>query len=125
MRVSINRALKELRPRLVMINYQDTDYVHWGNPNFYTRAVSIIDDGVRELWQACQADEQYRENTIVNNVPLTVPTTAYRAGNFASALTGKTLGTAPDGTPILEGSKTSKTISGQRRDAAATTRSAS
>jgi len=32
-----------------------------------------------------------------------VPTAAYRAGNFSSALTGKTLGTAPDGTPILEG----------------------
>ena len=48
--------------------------------------------------------EQYRENTIVNNVPLTVPTTAYRAGNFTTALDKPTpLGTAPDGTPILEG----------------------
>jgi hypothetical protein len=47
--------------------------------------------------------EQYRENTFVNNVPLTVPTAAYRAGDFSQALTGKTLGTAPDGTPILEG----------------------
>jgi hypothetical protein len=53
--------------------------------------------------------EQYRENTIVNNVPLTVPTAAYRAGDFSKALTGKTLGTAPaetaggTGAPILEG----------------------
>src|SRR5262249_15171352 len=42
------RALTELRPRLMMINYQDPDYVHWGNPQFYTRAISIIDEGVRE-----------------------------------------------------------------------------
>lgn len=47
--------------------------------------------------------EQFRENTIVNNVPLTVPTAAYRAGDFAAAIDGKNLGTAPDGTPILEG----------------------
>src|SRR6266404_5699488 len=25
------RALKELRPKLLMVNYQDCDYVHWGN----------------------------------------------------------------------------------------------
>ncbi|HEY3825729.1 MAG TPA: TonB-dependent receptor [Bryobacteraceae bacterium] len=47
--------------------------------------------------------EQYRENTIVNNVPLTVPTAAYRTGDFLSAIDGKMLGTAPDQTPILEG----------------------
>jgi hypothetical protein len=52
--------------------------------------------------------EQFRENTIVNNVPLTVPTAAYRNGDFSTALTGRTLcaaGTAnclPDA-PILEG----------------------
>jgi hypothetical protein len=63
------RALKELRPRLLMINYQDTDYVHWGNPTFYTRAISIIDEGVRELWRACQADEEYRDNTVFVVVP--------------------------------------------------------
>ena len=47
--------------------------------------------------------EQFRENTVVNNVPDTVPTAAYRAGNFATALTGKTLGKDPLGNPILEG----------------------
>src|SRR5262249_5905720 len=53
------RALCELRPKLLMINYQDTDYVHWGNRNFYTRAIAIIDDGVRRLYEAVQADEEY------------------------------------------------------------------
>ena len=47
--------------------------------------------------------EQYREDTFVNNVPLTVPTPAYRDGNFLTALTGKTLGNDPIGRPIMEG----------------------
>jgi hypothetical protein len=63
------RALKELRPRLMMINYQDPDYVHWGNPTFYTRAIAIIDEGVREIHDAVQADEEYRDNTVFVVVP--------------------------------------------------------
>jgi hypothetical protein len=63
------RAIKELRPRLMMINYQDPDYVHWGNPHFYTRAISIIDDGIREIYNAVQADEEYRDNTVFLVVP--------------------------------------------------------
>src|SRR5262249_1246101 len=62
-------SLKHLRPRLMMINYQDPDYVHWGNAQFYTRAISIIDDGVRELFEATQHDEEYRNNTIFVVVP--------------------------------------------------------
>ncbi len=62
-------ALKHLRPRLLMINYQDPDYVHWGPAHFYTRAISIIDDGVRELWNAVQMDEEYRDNTVFVIVP--------------------------------------------------------
>jgi hypothetical protein len=62
-------ALRELRPRLMMINYQDPDYVHWGNPSFYTRAISIIDEGVREIYHAVQGDEAYRDNTVFVVVP--------------------------------------------------------
>ena len=36
--------------------------------------------------------EQYRETQVINNVPLTVPTVQYRAGNFTQALTGRMLG---------------------------------
>ena len=43
------RAIKELRPRLIMVNYQDCDYVHWGNMSHYTRAVSIMDPGLRQI----------------------------------------------------------------------------
>ena len=46
--------------------------------------------------------EQFRQTTITNNVYTTVPTAAYRAGNFTQALTGKQLGTDPLGRPILE-----------------------
>jgi hypothetical protein len=64
------RALRELRPRFMMINYQDPDYVHWGNPSFYTRAISIIDEGVREIYNAVQADEeQYRDRTVFVIIP--------------------------------------------------------
>jgi len=63
------RALQELRPRLLMINYQDPDYVHWGPATFYSRAISIIDEGVREIYQAVQADEAYRDNTVFIVVP--------------------------------------------------------
>lgn len=63
------KALKQLRPRLLMINYQDPDYVHWGNPYFYTRAVAIIDDGIRQIYEAVQADEVYRNNTVFLVVP--------------------------------------------------------
>jgi hypothetical protein len=62
-------AIRELRPKLMMINYQDPDYVHWGPRQFYTRAISVIDEGVRELHTAVQADEQYRDNTVFVVVP--------------------------------------------------------
>jgi Carboxypeptidase regulatory-like domain/TonB dependent receptor-like, beta-barrel len=47
--------------------------------------------------------EQFREFFVTNDLNITVPTDAYRAGNFSSALTGRTLGTDPLGRPILEG----------------------
>jgi len=62
-------AIRELRPKLMMINYQDPDYVHWGPRQFYTRAIAIIDEGVREIYSATQADEAYRANTVFVIVP--------------------------------------------------------
>jgi len=58
------RALKELKPRLMMVNYQDPDYVHWGNPSHYTRAIQVIDDGLQRLAETVEADPFYRDNTI-------------------------------------------------------------
>lgn len=69
------RALRELQPRLLMINYQDPDYVHWGNPNFYTQAITIIDDGIRQIYETVQNDSElnrqhhYRDNTVFLIIP--------------------------------------------------------
>lgn len=63
------RALQQLRPKLLLVNYQDPDYVHWGNHTHYTRAISIIDRGIRELVATVQADEEYRDNTVFVIVP--------------------------------------------------------
>ena len=61
--------------------------------------------------------EQYREFFVVNDTVISVPTDAYREGNFASALTGRTLGTDPLGRPILEGQifdpLTTRNVNGQ------------
>jgi Carboxypeptidase regulatory-like domain len=52
--------------------------------------------------------EQFRETTITNNVPTTLPTMAYRAGDFSQALTGRNVCPAatpncdPIGRPIME-----------------------
>ena len=63
------RAMDELNPKLMMINYNDPDYVHWGYMSHYTRGISIIDEGIRSLTHAAQQHEAYRDNTIFVIVP--------------------------------------------------------
>ncbi|MBI1317808.1 MAG: hypothetical protein GC168_02520 [Candidatus Hydrogenedens sp.] len=63
------RAMEELRPRLMMINYNDPDYVHWGNPAHYYNGISVIDRGMRQIVEAAERLEAYRENTIFVIVP--------------------------------------------------------
>jgi Carboxypeptidase regulatory-like domain len=46
--------------------------------------------------------EQFLENDIINNFPTTVPTLAYRQGNFEQALTGRNLGTDGLGRTLFE-----------------------
>ena len=58
------RAMSDLRPRFLMVNYQDPDYVHWGNPSHYTRAIRVIDEGLQRLVSMADADPFYRDNTI-------------------------------------------------------------
>lgn len=62
-------ALRRLKPRMMMINYNDPDYIHWGYMAHYTKAISIIDQGIRRIYEQCQADEFYRDNTIFAIVP--------------------------------------------------------
>ncbi len=63
------RAMKQLRPKLLMVNYNDCDYVHWGNMAHYTRGIAIMDDGIRQIVEAVEADEEYRDNTVFVIVP--------------------------------------------------------
>ncbi|MBN8249317.1 MAG: hypothetical protein J0L84_17965, partial [Verrucomicrobia bacterium] len=63
------RAVRELRPSLVMVNYQDVDYVHWGYLDHYTRGMAIMDDELRKLVQIVEADPEYRDNTLWVVVP--------------------------------------------------------
>ncbi len=62
-------AMATLQPRLMMVNYQDTDYVHWGNPSHYTRAIQVIDDGLRQIVAAMDALPFYRDNTVIVVTP--------------------------------------------------------
>ena len=62
-------AMSSLQPRLMMVNYQDTDYVHWGNPAHYTRAIQVIDDGLRQIVGAMDTLPFYRNNTVVVVTP--------------------------------------------------------
>ncbi len=63
------RAIKELKPKLMMINYQDPDYVHWGNASHYTRAIGIIDQGLKRLVDAVDLDPAFRDQTVFAIVP--------------------------------------------------------
>ena len=58
------RALAELQPNLMMINYQDPDYVHWGNASHYTRAIAVIDEGIKRIVSAVDSDPRYRGRTV-------------------------------------------------------------
>lgn len=63
------RAIRELRPQLTMINYQDCDYVHWGYLDHYTRGLAIMDDEVKRLVTTVEAEPEYRDNTLWVVVP--------------------------------------------------------
>ncbi len=63
------RAMRELKPKMMMVNYQDSDYVHWGNITHYTRAIAIMDEGLQRIVRAAEANEEYHNNTIFVVVP--------------------------------------------------------
>jgi hypothetical protein len=63
------RAMRLLQPRLMMINYNDPDYVHWGNKSFYTRGISVVDEGLMRLFETAQVEPAYRDNTVFIVVP--------------------------------------------------------
>ncbi len=63
------RAMRQLKPRLMMINYQDPDYVHWGNASHYTRAIAVIDRGLRQLVETADHMDAYAGRTVFVVIP--------------------------------------------------------
>ena len=63
------RAIKELRPKMMMVNYNDPDYVHWGYMSHYTRGISVMDEGLRQIVATVDGDAEYRDNTVFVIVP--------------------------------------------------------
>jgi hypothetical protein len=63
------RAMRLLQPRLMMINFNDPDYVHWGNKSHYTRGISIVDEGLMRVFETAQIEPAYRDNTVFIVVP--------------------------------------------------------
>ncbi len=63
------RALTELEPRLMLVNFQDPDYVHWGNASFYQRGIAGVDAGLRRIFDAVERLPAYRGNTTLVVVP--------------------------------------------------------
>ena len=62
-------AINRLKPKLLMINYNDPDYVYWGYKSHYTRGISIIDQGIKRLVDTIKLAEEYRDNTVLCIVP--------------------------------------------------------
>ena len=63
------RSMKELKPKLIMVNYNDCDYVHWGNVHHYHRAITIMDEGIRRIVQTADQLPEYKDNTVFVIVP--------------------------------------------------------
>lgn len=62
-------ALDLWHPRLLMVNFHDTDYVHWGIPYFYTEGIRRMDAYVWQLHRKLQLDAVYRDNTYLFIAP--------------------------------------------------------
>ncbi|MDJ0507772.1 MAG: sulfatase-like hydrolase/transferase [Crocosphaera sp.] len=62
-------AIQRLKPKLLMINYNDPDYVHWGYKSHYTLGISIIDQGIKRLVNTIKLAQEYRDNTVFCIVP--------------------------------------------------------
>ncbi len=62
-------AINRLKPKLLMINYNDPDYFHWGYKSHYNTGISIIDQGIKRLVDTIKLDEEYRDNTVLCIVP--------------------------------------------------------
>ena len=65
--VTLNRALKTLKekhPKLLFVEFCETDfYGHHGKWKEYLNAAHQNDQFIRQLWECCQQDPFYKDNT--------------------------------------------------------------
>jgi len=59
----------QIQPRMMIVNYTDCDYVHWGIPSHYTTAVAIMDQGLKQIVDAADTLPFYKDNTLFVVVP--------------------------------------------------------
>jgi len=62
-------ALQQLRPRLMMVSFQDVDFTHWGIDYVYRNGLNNTDAMTWQLWQLVRNDPYYRDDTYFFVVP--------------------------------------------------------
>ena len=62
-------AMRKLQPRLMLLNFNDPDYVHWGNKQHYTLGVTVVDECLRRLHEFASTDPFYKGRTVFVVVP--------------------------------------------------------
>lgn len=63
------RAMDTLQPKMMMLNFQDPDYVHWGYADHYTRGIAVIDQLLRSIVAHAAQHPYYANNTVFAVVP--------------------------------------------------------
>ena len=62
-------SMRLLQPRLMIVNYTDADYVHWGIRSHYFNAISVMDQGLKQIANVADSLPFYRDNTVFVVVP--------------------------------------------------------
>jgi hypothetical protein len=62
-------VMREFAPHLLLVNFWDMDVAHWGSYSLYLQAVTRTDRLTGMLWDAVQANPQYRDKTTMLILP--------------------------------------------------------
>jgi hypothetical protein len=61
--------MREFSPRLLLVNFWDMDVAHWGSYSLYLNAITRTDRLTGMLWDAIQANPNYRGQTTMLVLP--------------------------------------------------------
>jgi hypothetical protein len=62
-------VMREFAPRLLLVNFWDMDVAHWGSYSLYLQAVTRTDRLTGMLWDAVQANPQFKDKTTLLILP--------------------------------------------------------